>query len=110
MTGGNNGISFTTQGICLGPRKIINAQTQTQIQQQQPMMEQQLATCSQLKEEQDEGAVVDGDGILALQHATDVGQSAILPPTAQRHLRMHNGSWKHPNNMPTNQTSKEHNA
>ena len=109
MTGGNDGISFATQGDLFGSWKD-QQHSETNPSTTTTTTDGSAAGHSFTTQgDQDKGAVADGDSILALQHATIVGQVVILQLTAQKHLRMHNRCRKHPNNLSTNQTSKEHN-
>ena len=104
MTGGSDGVSFTTQGDLPRSQEDMNSNATTT--NDGAAAGHSFTT----QEEQDEHKVVAGDGDWALQHIIAVGQLGILLPTAQKHLRMHNECWNHPNKMRTNQTSKEHNT
>ena len=109
MTGGNDGISFATQGDLFGSQE-----------------DQQCTDTNPSTTTTTDGAAAGhsftAQGGPGQERGSGQGWNSGPPtcykcgavghlqPTAQKHLRMWNGCWKHPNNMSTNQTSKEHNV
>ena len=102
MTGGNDGVSFTIQEDLPGSQEDMNSNATT--------TNDGAAVGHSFTTQGEAGRGQGGGQGWQSGPPTCYWQSGILLPTAQKHFRMHNECWKHPNNMPTNQTSNGHNG